>query len=160
MVRNRVDEQIDNLVGALTDPIIVMPGGWGDILPDWIKSQITLERLAQNMKALKGEKLTATDAEACAYLYTASLEAPMDNDWTQIYLYVAGNVVSRAKDAQIPDDIKVDSLDDYQMRLLQDLKDWIYQQRLKHRQEKRREEKAQAMAEAKARAPKQLKLGV
>jgi hypothetical protein len=86
-----------------------MPGGWGDILPDWIRSQITLERLAQNIKALKGEEQTATDAEACAYLYTASLEAPMDSDWTEIYLYVAGKVVSRAKDTQIPDDIKIDS---------------------------------------------------
>jgi hypothetical protein len=44
------------------------------------------------------------------------------------------------------------------MGLLQDLKDWIYQQRLKHRQEKQRAEKAQAVAEAKARAPKQLEL--
>jgi len=112
------------------------------------------------MKALKGEKPTATDAEACAYLHTASLEAPMDRDWTQIYLYVAGKVVSGAKDTQIPDDINVDSLDNYQTGLLRDLKDWIYQQRFKHRQEKQRAEKAQAMAEAKARAPKQLKLGV
>ena len=158
-MRHRIDEQIDNLVGALTDPIIVMPGGWGDTLPDWIKNQITLERLAENIKALKGEKPTATDAEVCAYLYTASLEAPMGSDWTQIYLYVAGNVVSRGRDTQIPDDIKMDSLNDYQTGLLRDLKDWIYQQRLKHRQEKRRAEKAQAMAEAKARAPKQLKLG-
>ena len=157
---NRIDEQIDSLVDVLVDPIIVIPGGWGDTLPEWIKNQITLERLAQNMKALKGEKSTATDAEACAYLYTASLEAPMDSDWTQIYLYVAGKVVSRAKDTQIPDDIKVDSLNDYQMKLLKDLKDWIYEQRVKHRQEKQRAEKAQAMAEAKARAPKQLKLGV
>ncbi|MFC1871040.1 hypothetical protein ACFLYF_01365 [Chloroflexota bacterium] len=30
-----------------------------------------------------------TDAEVCAYLYTAGLSAPMDHDWSQIYLYVA-----------------------------------------------------------------------
>ena len=159
-MKNELGKQIDELVGALTDPIIVMPGGWGDTLPEWIKNQITLERLAMNMKALEEEKLTGTDAEACAYLYTASLEAPMDRDWTQIYLYVAGKVVSKGKDSQIPDDIKVDSLNDYQTGLLRDLKDWIYQQRLKRRQEKQRAEKAQAMAEAKARAPKQFKLGV
>jgi hypothetical protein len=137
-VRNQIDEQIDSLVGALTDPIIVMPGGWGDTLPEWIKSQTTLERLAQNMKALKGEKRTATDAEACAYLYTAGLEAPMDSDWTQIYLYVARKVVCRAKDMQIPDDIKVDSLNDYQIGLLRELKDWIYEQGVKQRRENRK----------------------
>ncbi len=151
-----MDNRIDNLVGALMDPIIVMPGGWGDTLPDWIKGAIQIERLAQLMK---GEE-TATDAEACAYLYTASLEAPMDSDWTQIYLYVAGKAVSKGKDTQIPNDIKVDSLNDYQMKLLKDLKDWIYERRVKHRREKQRVEKARAVAEAKARAPEQLKLGV
>jgi hypothetical protein len=159
-LRNNIDNQIDELVGALSDPIIVMPGGWGDTLPDWIKSQITLERLAQNMKALKGEKMTATDAEACAYLYTASLEAPMDRDWTEIYLYVAGKVVSRSRDTEVPDDIRVDSLNDEQMRLLSDLKDWIYQRRVTARKERRRVEKAQAKAETEARAPVQLGLGV
>ena len=155
-----LDSQVDELVGTFFDPIIVMPGGWGDTLPDWIKSQITLERLAQNMKTLKGEKLTATDAEACAYLYTASLEAPMDDDWTRIYLYVAGRVASRGRDTKIPDDIRVDSLNDYQIRLLRDLKDWIYGRRLKARQERQKMERAQAMTEVKAKALKQLKLGV
>ena len=117
-----------------------------------------MEKLVQNMKALKGDEPTATDAEACAYLYTASLEAPLGSDWTQIYLYVAGKVVSRGKNTQIPDDIKVDSLNDYQIGLLQDLKGWIYERRLKHRKERRRVEKAQAMTEVKVRAPKQLML--
>lgn len=159
-MNNRIDNQIDELVGALMDPIIVSPGGWGDTLPDWIKGEIQLERLAQNMKALKGEKLTATDAEVCAYLYTRSLEASMDSDWTQIYLYVTGKVIARAKNTEIPEDIKVDSLRDDQVRDLQELKNWIYQRRLKHRQEKRRSERAQAKAEAEARAPVQLGLGV
>lgn len=155
-MNNRIDKQIDSLVGALTNPIIVFPGGWGDTLPDWIKEAIQIERLAQLMK---GEE-TATDAEACAYLYAASLEAPMDSDWTQIYLYVAGKVVSKNREIQIPEDIGVDSLNDYQMGQLRGLKDWIYERRVKHRQEKQRVEKARAVAEAKARAPEQLKLGV
>ena len=159
-MNNRIDKQIDELVGALMDPIIVWPGGWEDTLPEWIKTEIPLERLAQNMRALKGEKMTATDAEVCAYLYTRSLESPMDRDWTQIYLYIAGKVVARAQNVQIPDDIKVDSLSDDQMRDLQELKDWIYQRRLKRRQERRRAEKAKARAEAEAAAPEQLKLGV
>ena len=153
---NRIDKQIDSLVGTLMDPIIVFPGGWGDTLPDWIKGAIQIERLAQLMK---GEE-TATDAEACAYLYTASLEAPIDSDWTQIYLYVAGKVVSKNREIQIPEDIGVDSLNDYRMGLLRGLKDWIYERRVKHRREKQRVEKAQVMVEAKTRAPEQLKLGV
>ena len=156
----KIEKGISDLVGALTDPIIVFPGGWGDSLPEWLKQAITLERLVTNMGALKGEEMAGTDAEACAYLYTASLEAPMDNDWTQIYLYVAGKVVSRGKDTEVPGDIKVDSLNNYQMGLLQGLKYWIYEQRVKHRREKHRAEKAQSLVETKARAPEQLGLGI
>ena len=83
------DTMISDLVGAITDPIIVYPGGWGDTLPDWLKTDITLERMMGDMKVLKGEEPTGTDAEACAYLYTAGLTAPMDHNWSQIYLYVA-----------------------------------------------------------------------
>jgi len=37
------DKAIDELVGALTDPIIVWPmGGWGDSLPEKIKGDITI----------------------------------------------------------------------------------------------------------------------
>jgi len=81
-----IEKGISEIVGCLTDPILVFPGGWGDSLPEWLKSAITLERLAMNMRALKGEEMTGTDAEACAYLNTVSLTQPMDSDWTKIYL--------------------------------------------------------------------------
>ncbi|TET41622.1 MAG: hypothetical protein E3J60_04110, partial [Dehalococcoidia bacterium] len=61
-----MEKGISDIVGALSDPIIVFPGGWGDSLPEWLKSTITLERLAMNMRALKGAEMTSTDAEACA----------------------------------------------------------------------------------------------
>ena len=58
------ERAISDIVGAIFDPIIVFPGGWGDTLPDWMKQKVTLERLMENMKALKGEKPTGTDLEA------------------------------------------------------------------------------------------------
>ena len=42
-----VNSMIDDLVGTLTDPIIVYPGGWGDSLPEWLKNAIILERLTE-----------------------------------------------------------------------------------------------------------------
>ena len=86
-----------------------------------------------NMRALKGEEMTGTDAEACAYLYTASLTAPMDSDWNQIYLYIAGKTYSRHKQGGVPEDIRVESLRDDQLRDLNRLKEWIYQQRTRIR---------------------------
>ncbi len=56
-----IEKGISDLVGCLTDPIIVFPGGWGDTLPEWLKNAVTLERLAMNMKALKGEEMTGTE---------------------------------------------------------------------------------------------------
>ena len=55
-IDEKADRQISELLGALTDPIIVMPGGWGDSLPDWIKEAVTIERLIANAKQLKGEE--------------------------------------------------------------------------------------------------------
>lgn len=159
-MNKRIDKQIDELVGALTDPIIVWPSPWKDTLPEWIKPAITMERLTENMKALKGEAPTATDAEVLAYMYPLSLEHPLDSDWTQIYLYIAGKVIPRHKQTELPEDIKVESLNNYQMRQLKELKDWIYERRLKYRQGRRRAEKAQARVEAEAKAPVQLGLGV
>jgi len=143
----QVEKGISEIVGCLTDPILVFPGGWGDTLPDWLKQAITLERLAMNMKALKGEEMTGTDAEACAYLMTVSLTQPIDSDWSQIYLYIATQVYWRQGRGSMPSDIAVDKLDDEQMRDLNRLKDWLYRQRAKIRLERDRAERRQKKEE-------------
>ena len=146
----QVEKGISDIVGALTDPILVFPGGWGDTLPDWLKQAITLERLAMNMKALKGEEMTGTDAEACAYLYAASLTQPMDHDWAQIYLYIAAQVYRCHGRGEMPTNIAVDKLDDGQMRDLNRLKEWLYLERAKIRLERDRAERRQQREEAEA----------
>jgi len=152
-----VEKGISDIVGCLTDPIIVFPGGWGDTLPDWLKNAITLERMLGDMKALKGENPTGTDAEACAYLYTAGLTAPMDHDWSQIYLYVATTAYRHWNKGEMPADIAVDSISNYQMGELNRLKSWLYHRRVKARQEKdraeRREEREEAEAQREAEQP-------
>jgi hypothetical protein len=156
-VAKSVDSMIGDLVGTLTDPIIVYPGGWGDSLPEWLKNAITLERLTDNMKTAKGEQPTGTDAEACAYLNTASLSAPMDYDWSQIYLYVAGKTYSRWQKNKMPDDIRVDSLTKEQMADLNRLKEWLYRRRTTARQEaertERRQQKEEEVSRRKAEQP-------
>ncbi len=150
-----IEKGISDIVGVFTDPIIVFPGGWGDTLPDWIKTSITLERLLENMKALKGEEMTGTDAEACAYLNTASLTQPMDHDWTQIYLYIATKTYEkwRTKESGVtmPNDIRVDTLNDEQRRDLNRLKAWLYQRRITARQDKDRAERRQKKEEEAAK---------
>jgi hypothetical protein len=161
MIPREVEKGISNIVGALSDPIIVHGGGWADTLPEWLKNAIVVERMAMNIKALKGDEITGTDAEACAYLHTASLCFPFDGDWTNIFLYVASQVYNRHRTqesgVQVPEDIRVEKLDDQQMRELCRLKDWIYKRRIAERQEReraqRRQEREEANAKKKAERP-------
>ncbi|MCJ7743845.1 MAG: hypothetical protein MUO99_04710 [Dehalococcoidales bacterium] len=146
-----------DLVSIFTDPIIVYPGGWGDTVPEWLRTAITLERLETNMRALRGEEPTGTDAEACAYLMTVSLTQPMDHHWGQIYLYIATQTYRRWGKNEMPQDIAVDSLDKDQMVELRRLKDWLYHQRTKIRLERdraeRREKRGEEAARRKAEQP-------
>jgi len=147
----QIEKGISDIVGVFTDPILVFPGGWGDTLPEWLKNAITLERLGMNMKALKGEEMTGTDAEACAYLYTASLTQPMDHDWTQIYLYIATKTYRQWGKNEMPGDIAVDSLRDDQMSDLNRLKEWLYKKRTEVREDRERAERRQKREEEVAR---------
>jgi len=110
-----------------------------------------------NMKALKGEKPTGTDAEACAYLYTAALTQPMEHDCAQIYLYVATKTYRRWGKNEMPTDIAVDSITDYQMSELKRLKEWLYRKRTQARLEsekaERRQEKEKEADRRKAEQP-------
>jgi hypothetical protein len=147
----QMEKGISEIAGVFTDPIIVFPGGWGDTLPEWLKTAITLERLMENVKSLKGDAMTGTDAEACAYLYTAGLTAPMDSDWNEIYLYLATKVYEkhRTKESGVtmPDDIRVESISDYQLGELRRLKDWLYERRNRARHERERGERRQRREE-------------
>ncbi|MDP2729158.1 MAG: hypothetical protein Q8O55_01590 [Dehalococcoidales bacterium] len=144
--KRKTDGWIDDIVGALFDPIIVMPGGWGDDLPEWMRTRVTLERLMENMLATKeSREITATDAEATCYLFTASLTAPIGSDWTEIYVYLTGKEM---KD-KMPEDLRVVTLTDYQQRELRQLKNWIYERRVKHRKEKARGQRRQSKEESK-----------
>ena len=151
MKTKEVEKGISDIVGVFRDPILVFPGGWGDSLPDWLENAITLERLAMNMRVLKGELPTGTDAEACAYLYTASLTQPMDHDWTQIYLYIAGKAYERWRTKEsgvtMPEDIRVETLNTDQERDLNRLKAWLYQRRTTVRQDRDRAERRQKKEE-------------
>lgn len=153
----QIEKGISDIVGCLTDPIIVFPGGWGDTLPDWLKTAITLERMMGNMKALKGEEPIGTDTEACAYLMTVSLTQPMDSDWTQIYLYVASQTYKRWGKGEMPADIVVESISDYQTQELNRLKTWLFGRRIRARVEKdramRKEEREEQETKKKEEQP-------
>jgi hypothetical protein len=82
---------------------------------------------------------------------TNSLTQHIDSDWTSIYLYVAGKTYARWNKSEIPEDIRVITLHDEQMRDLNRLKDWLYRQRIKARLERDRSERREKIEEAEAK---------
>jgi len=152
-----LEKGISDIVGVFSDPIIVYPaGGWENDIPEKVKQQITLERLIMCMRAAKGEEPTGTDAEALAYMYPRTMEAPLDRDWVDIYLYLGTKVMAGAG-IEMPEDIRKDSLDDYLMGKLNHLKAWIYGGRIQARLDRdraaRRQEKEEEAERKKEAQP-------
>ena len=139
--KRKTDKRLEELAEVFCDPIVVMPGGWGDTLPEWLRKSIALERLEAITKPDQEGQITGTDAEVCAYLYTASLVAPLDSDWTEIFLYLATKTVSRWRKTEIPEDISTKKISDYHQHLLDQFKRRIYERRIKARVERRRAER-------------------
>ncbi|MDD5701379.1 MAG: hypothetical protein PHU23_04935 [Dehalococcoidales bacterium] len=139
---NRKDDAwISDLVGALCDPLIVFPSQWSADIPDNLKKQITLERLIMNMKVSKeGKGVPVGDCEALAYMFPRTMESPMGYEWTHIYQYCFTKAMTFMK-VEVPPDLRVESLSDYDMYQLDDLKRFIWDRRLKHRKERERGEK-------------------
>jgi len=86
---------------------------------------------------------------------TASLTQPISSDWSQIYLYIAGKVYEKQRTPQsgvtMPEDIRVESLNRNQEDDLNRLKRWIYERRVKARQERDQGERRQKKEEKAAR---------
>lgn len=152
-------EWIDETVGALFDPIIVYPGGgWEDDLPEKLKKDLPLCRLAHLMLCSQGKAHwdEACDLEALLYMYPRTMVAPLSDQWTRTYLYLG----TKCLGDNVPENIRHETLSDYDMRELRDLKRWIYSKKVEARKNRGRQEKAErAQAEkVEAKPPPQLKM--
>ena len=81
------------------------PGLRANVLPDWLKGEIKMQRLAQ---LIKGEEGIATDAEALAYVSNVSLSQPIASDWVEIYQYLLTKVMGE----KVPAEMRRDSASD------------------------------------------------
>ena len=138
--KRQVDGWIDDLVGALCDPIIVFPSPWQEDMPDWISPQIKLERLIMNMKAMNDGSVPVGDTEVLAYMYPRTMESPLTEQWYRIYMYVF-NGAMKFKKTEVPEDLRSETLSNYDMSQLNDLKRFIYARRVQHRKERNRVER-------------------
>lgn len=124
-----------SLMSCLFSPIITWPS-YEDMVPKEFLEEVRIERMLNNMKALKNneENEEATDIEALIYLHTASLANPLAHEWCEIYFYLFKEYLKR-KNKEIPEDldfVKNAEINDFQKKLLRDLKRWIWNVQNKH----------------------------
>ncbi len=109
--------------------IVVADKGWAETIPEWLKKEVEGERLMNSMVAMmEGKEQKVGDAEACLYLCTLALSRPLDSDDCQIYMYLSTKLTGR-NNIQLPKELIVESLTEYQERLLNDLKYNLYKKR-------------------------------
>ena len=81
----------------------------------------------------------------------------MNHDWVQTYLYIAGKTYTRWEKNEMPEYIRVESLNDDQMRDLNRLKAWLYRKRttvrLNQEQAERRQRREEEVVNRKAERP-------
>lgn len=87
------------------------------------------------LSAMKKEEM-ATLAETVAFIMTRTFDAPMDHDWTQIYLWCSCTVCQECFGEDHWDTVfnyhDYRHLNDYQKGLLKHLRVWIYNRRRQH----------------------------
>lgn len=111
--------------------LVVGDSSWAESLPDWLLDEIKAERMILGLVSIAGTLTNSEkvgDAEAIAYLMTASQRAPLPHNLTEIYLYLTTKVMKH-RGTIIPDDIRKTELSRDQERKLQELKYMIYSKR-------------------------------
>lgn len=118
-----------DLVDALRSPVLTHSSMWKDMIPQRILDKIPIARLI----ALHNQVKMATYEECSAFIMTASLEAPMDRDWTDIYTHVCCIVLQRWFNEDQWDEVQAPrTLSEYQRNyLLNPLRKHIWEKRRK-----------------------------
>jgi len=111
--------------------LVVANLGWAETIPEWLLEEVKYERLIYGLAGFINPNAPKVgDAETLVYLYTEALTQPLDNEKTNIYLYLTAKVMKRRR--ELPDFLKEAlerGLTEYEQYELQNLKHSIYIQR-------------------------------
>ena len=113
-------DELEKFIRKLFAPIVVF-NGFEDIVTEKIVVKVMMERLSDLLSE------TATDYEAMVYLHTASLAAPLSEEWQNIYAYLFSKYHPREA-RKIG--VYRDELTEAERRKLLNLKKWIYKRQM------------------------------
>ncbi len=114
-------------------PIITYPRGEGYV-DEKHKTEVRLHRLIALSESTTG---LVPLYEAFLYLHTASLITPFNSTWHKIYKYLFFKL-HRVEAQQL--DMSIESLNDYELSLITELRRAMYKDQVKYLTEKRRKQ--------------------
>ena len=120
-----VDWVVESVMYNLYAPMIGCPG-WEDVVSTH-KDRIILTRLLHGVEIAQSKQ--ATELETMLYLSSASLTAPMQSHWVDIYLHLFHCCFG---DQPAVDDLPARTLTCDQVVDLARLRRWIYDTQVKH----------------------------
>lgn len=113
-------------------PILVANTEWE--LPENLLRDVKAERMINGLldMACPNAKMDYKDlvgwAELVAYLMPATSQAPLQSDVAEIYLYCVSQYMKGNK-KEVPPEIEVKELSEYQMQRLDEYRKWIFKTR-------------------------------
>ena len=128
--KKQTDDFVFNFMDCLTSPIIVFKSAWQDTIPKDILKNIKLSRLLCSMQQEEMASLT----ETLAYIMPRTYEAPMPTEWVNIYTWLGLKYATQFQNSNqlnAMTEIAPSELSEYEMRLLNNLRRWIYNKRRK-----------------------------
>lgn len=133
---------VENLARIFADPIVADTTATLDEIPKTLRERIITARVSALVEAYTNKKESydlATDEEALAYLITASLRTPFNDDWADIFMWLGRQYFSMIG-IDTPDFFDVE-LNDYQKDLLIKLRRWIKERQNRNWKKMKRDEK-------------------
>jgi len=135
-------EFVDQMMYLMMAPMILYPG-WDESFKDrW--TQVLLHRLGHHQEIFAEEM--CTEYEAMLYVSSATLVAPPEHDWVQVYLWLFQRWKPEVAEAN---DLKPDraELNAQQEEKLVGLRRWVFRQQMERLRQKAKGEQAPATAE-------------
>lgn len=123
---NTDQQRVRDILRAYDTPLVFSPGGWGNDLPKYWQERVIAQRLEMLDKGVWDK---ATDAEVAMYLSSASLEAPLNSDWADIFVYETAQLLPGVYEALGREPIE---LSEYQKGEVNHLKHQIRESQLKN----------------------------
>ncbi len=119
-------DYVFEILDALTAPVLTFSQPWANAIPKRMLDVVPLAR----MKALLAKEELATYVECVIYIYTRTLEAPMDSEWTDIYTHVSCKTLQEWFGENHWEDTKAPKeLDSWLQQKLNGLRKFIYDKR-------------------------------